>query len=291
MGRLICQMIKIKIKQILILGISFAVIPVAHDCETPLEPRVPEGAEVALSTDKIDYEIGEQIKMTLTLQNTGDAAVVLDFNDGQIYDFAAKELPSETEIWRWSADKAFTLAIWSMPLPPDSKVTYSEIWDQKDSKLRQVEPGLYQIEANLSSQPEIFAEPVQIRIAGQAFETIDKGAFSAHTERNSYVIKEKAEWVRLWDMHTENIDPSPPLPEVDFSSFMVLAVFRGQFNTGGYSTEITKIANLKDRIKVTVVETDMGPGMVLDVLTQPYHIVKTKKGDLPVEFLYIHVEQ
>ena len=78
----------------------------------------------------------------------------------------------------------------------------------------------------------------------------------------------------------------PLPPDVDFSSLMVIAVFRGEFPTGGYSTEIMEVTGSSGKITVTVDETDPGGGMALQVLTQPYHIIKLGKSHLPVEFVY-----
>jgi len=67
---------------------------------------------------------------------------------------------------------------------------------------------------------------------------------------------------------------------------MVIAIFRGEFRTSGFLTEITQINESNDKIEVTVTETDEVQGRVLDVLTYPYHIIKVKKSDLPVNFIY-----
>jgi hypothetical protein len=72
--------------------------------------------------------------------------------------------------------------------------------------------------------------------------------------------------------------PIPELPTIDFSSSTIIAVFMGEFNTGGYSIEIKEIREYQDRIVVKVEKTYPPPGSpVTQAFTQPYHIVKTKK--------------
>jgi len=287
---------KLRRMMLLIGTLGFAVVPLAqHQCGMSIfdgiEPGVPGEVSVTLLTDNTAYSVGEKVKMTLTVKNETDKPVTLTFNDGQIYDFTVKNLSRGTRVWRWSTDKAFTEAIWSMTLAPGEEKSYSETWDQKGDNSLQVDPGVYLIEANLSCQPEIFANLVQIRIEKQQevikdFTNIDKGFFSGYTERASLVIKDRNAWAQTWGTHTKNIAPSPKLPEVDFSTYMIIAVSRGQFPTSGYSTEIARVAATEGKLIVTVVERDNPAGIVLDVLTQPYHIIKLEKSDLPVEFIY-----
>lgn len=283
-----------KLQKIFLISISFMIVPISHYCGMNSSP-MPEDLERTLSIDRTEYEVGESIKMTLTVENVADESVELTFNDGQIYDFAVTGLPEGIEVWRWSIDKAFTQAVWYLTLAPGEEASYSEIWDQKDNAFAQVKPGLYRIEGDLSSEPELFAAPVEARIRGEQpvecpFETIDKGFFSGYIDRASLVIKDEEEWTRVWDMHTKIISPAPPLPEVDFSKRMIIAVFRGQFTSSGYSTEITEVTRFSDKVRVSVVETDDTGGMLLDVLTQPYHIIELEKSDLPVELAFTRLE-
>ncbi len=284
------RIFKAKLQQALVILACFAVLPLSKDCETSVlgndaHQKIPEDFEVTLSTDKTEYQFGDDIRMTLTVRNISDEPVVLNFSDGQIYDFAAIELPGENEVWRWSSCRAFTQAAWSIVLAPEEKITYSEVWNQFGKDLSQVKPGLYRIGANQLSEPELSAKPVQIRILEQQFETIDKGAFSGYTERCSFVITDKEKWSQVWSIHTRGMVPRPPLPEVDFLHHIVVAIFRGEFPTVGYSTEVKQVRVLKDKIMVAVAETDPN-GIAITNHTQPYHIAKLKKNALPVEFVF-----
>jgi len=250
-----------------------------------------------LSTNKKIYTVGEEIEMTIVLRNRTDEPVNLTFNSGKYYDFIVKKLPEDKEVWRWSEGRIFTQALLSITLDPWEKQTFVFKWDQKDNDSKQIELGKYKIEALIASDPEIFANSVRINVEDAnveqtcEFETIQKGTQSGYTERASLVIKDQAEWEKVWNLHTSNLDQIPHVPEVDFNTDMVIAVFRGEFSTSGYSTEITDITESKDRIDVTVTETDETKGMVLDVLTYPFHIVKVNKSDLPVNFIYKHVKR
>lgn len=284
------RIFKAKLQQVLLISLCFAVLPLSHYCETSVlgnnaYRKIPEDLEVTLSTGKTEYQFGDDIKMTLTVRNISDEPVVLNFSDGQIYDFAIRELPGENEVWQWSSRRAFTQAAWSIVLAPEDRITYSEVWNQLGKDLSQAKPGLYQIEANQLSEPELSAEPVQIRILEQQFETIDKGFSSGYSERCSFVITDKEKWSLVWSIHTSGMAPRPPLPEVDFLYHTVVAIFRGEFPTVGYSTEVKQVRAVKDKIMVAVAETDPD-GIAITTHTQPYHIAKLKKNALPVEFVF-----
>lgn len=290
MKRSMHKILKAKLQQVLLISLCFAILSLSQYCETSVlgndaYQNMPEGIDVTLVTDKTEYQFGDDIKMMLTVRNASDEPVVLNFGNGQIYDFAARELPGKNEVWRWSSCRAFTQAAWSIVLAPEDTIAYSEVWNQFDKALSQAKPGLYQIEANQLSEPELSAKPVQIRILEQQFETIDKGFSSGYTERCSFVITDKEKWSLVWSIHTRMMVPRPPLPEVDFLYHTVVAIFRGEFPTVGYSTEVKQVKALKGKIMVAVAETDPD-GIAINTHTQPYHIAKLKKNALPVEFVF-----
>jgi len=72
---------------------------------------------------------GESIEFFLTLTNTSNKEIRLNFNDGQQYDFYINSSP-DTEVWRWSDDKGFTLALTNLTLQVGETAVVSQIWDQ-----------------------------------------------------------------------------------------------------------------------------------------------------------------
>lgn len=120
------------------------------------------------------------------------------------------------------------------------------------------------------------------------FEEIEQGFYCGLTARVNYIIEDNDTWNTLWtDMH--NISTSTPeLPYVDFTEEVVIAVFLGDFPTGGYIAEITGIMSDKGHISITVREHHPGENCgVTMAVTQPYHIVKAILGTTQsVEFYY-----
>ena len=125
------------------------------------------------------------------------------------------------------------------------------------------------------------------RIIGERmeFHTIEKRVFSGHKEEAYYVINDAYRWAETWSHHIRNWDPKPPPPEVDFSQTTIIAVFMGQFSTGGYGIEVKEIIDMGVSIEVKVEKTYPGKGCgVTEAFSQPYHIVKVDKMDKQVIF-------
>ncbi len=121
-----------------------------------------------------------------------------------------------------------------------------------------------------------------------AFETIDIGDQSGVALEQPQVFKLdiQAGWDDFWSRHQGNLIPPPALPQVDFSSEMVIAVVDQIEPSGGYRFEITGIEEIEGRLVVRVSKAIPGPDCIVTaVITQPYHIVRMAKSDLEPELL------
>ncbi len=117
-----------------------------------------------------------------------------------------------------------------------------------------------------------------------SFETILAEAYTNHDSAKDYVIRESSEWVNLWNL-TYKVQEAPQIPQVNFNEDMIIAVFEGWHNTGGYSIEIVKIIEKENSINVYVEERFPKPGEVVTLAeTAPSHIVKIKKTNKQVIF-------
>ncbi len=114
-----------------------------------------------------------------------------------------------------------------------------------------------------------------------AIRTVDKGAHSNVDDRLTTSARTEKEWATLWKKH--NFDR--PIPRVDFSKEMVVAVFMGSRPTAGFSVEIVAAAERGEKFVVGYRETLPAPGGIsAQVLTAPYHIVAVPKSPLSIEF-------
>jgi PrcB C-terminal len=112
------------------------------------------------------------------------------------------------------------------------------------------------------------------------------GTSSGVTERSQRVVRTQAEWERLWaQVHAVQVPP-PAAPKIDWSREMVLAVFMGERNSGGYRVAIRGVKPGEKEIVVEVEEAGPPPGAITtEALTQPYQLVVVKRSDLPVRFV------
>jgi hypothetical protein len=111
-----------------------------------------------------------------------------------------------------------------------------------------------------------------------SFETVLDQASSGLGERMREVIRDEDAWARLWESIQGGVTPRPPLPTVDFSRHMLIAVATGARSTGGFGIAVKSVATRGDRLEVRVVETCPPPGaMVIMALTQPVAVVRLEK--------------
>jgi len=137
------------------------------------------------------------------------------------------------------------------------------------------------------------------------FKTIEKGEISyfrygdANFLGGDMVIKDKKTWEWFWEQHTQGKDSAPTLPRIDFHRETVLIAMLGhQASGGGPSIEIVSITPIwdTDHKKIPVVANnwftkgisvlvneDKRPGP-LDVITNPYHIVRVRGTYASVAF-------
>ena len=113
------------------------------------------------------------------------------------------------------------------------------------------------------------------------FTTIVHGDQSGIERQREVTIRTAEEWQALWKEHHPDEQP----PSVDFSKSMVIGVFLGFRNTGGYSVAITSIDRTGNEIVVTWKETRPGPQAITSqVLTFPHHIVRMERLDGKIVF-------
>lgn len=88
--------------------------------------------DISLETEKDEYEPGEPIEASLTLKNDGSESQKIHFSSGQRYDFVLEN--NNKEVWRWSSDKVFTMAIGKVTLKPGERFSCSETLPTEDMK-------------------------------------------------------------------------------------------------------------------------------------------------------------
>lgn len=126
---------------------------------TVIGALMPVVATVAVDHgDGAPYQLGEPVRFTLAVTNTGPTPAILTLPSGQRYDFLVHSSDG-AEVWRWSRGKAFPLLYGQMVLAPGETLTYSETWDQRDTEGRQVAAGTYTVTGIFTSDPRLASQP------------------------------------------------------------------------------------------------------------------------------------
>ena len=93
---------------------------------------------VRVAPARTTYAAGEPIALTLGVKNPTEVAVTLRFATGQRYDFVI-ESAAGVEVWRWSADRAFTQGLGEQTVPPGWELDYNETFAGR------LAPGTYRV--------------------------------------------------------------------------------------------------------------------------------------------------
>jgi hypothetical protein len=105
----------------------------------------------------------------------------------------------------------------------------------------------------------------------------------AHEQPGQFAWRTAAEFEKAW---VADGGAKENLPAVDFEKEMVLAVFAGMKNTGGYGITIEKVATKPGKVYVLYRETAPLPdGMVTMAITYPSHVVVVPKTAGEVMFV------
>lgn len=121
--------------------------------------------------------------------------------------------------------------------------------------------------------------------ASPSMHLIEQGRHSGIRFERMEVIRSDTALQNLWAAHFAPAMPSEPVPDVDFQHDMVIAVYLGQYRTGGYSVTVTSVHKSAAGIEVGVQRTSPGPGCRrTQMLTQPFVMVKVPRIEGPAHF-------
>lgn len=114
------------------------------------------------------------------------------------------------------------------------------------------------------------------------FETLAEGLQSGILVPTQEVVRTGAAWRALWARHASGAGPAQAMPEVDFSRFMVVAVFSGRSSAAEHP-RVIRITREPARLIVVVHAVRRRTTPQTGVA--PFHLVRTAASDLPVAFV------
>ena len=111
---------------------------------------------------------------------------------------------------------------------------------------------------------------------------IDASNVSGVHDQRQLVIKDQSTWAALW---VEHAGKDKPRPQVDFTTQMVIGVFRGMGGNGCNTTSISSVTSDGAALTVRYVDTVPGIGIMCAMyVPSPAQLVAVPRSDLPVRF-------
>ncbi len=117
----------------------------------------------AFAPEQKEVKPGEKIQINIQVYNISGDSLTLKYSSGQLFDVWL--VKKEEEIWRWSDDKFFTMALMAKDLEPLEKMEHDlEMTISKD-----LEPGRYLLKGKLATRKPLSLETVAIRVISADF--------------------------------------------------------------------------------------------------------------------------
>lgn len=127
------------------------------------------------------------------------------------------------------------------------------------------------------------AEPVTTTPADSM---LPRGAYSGIVTRQRTVIRDSDDWQAMWSKMVGPEAPIPPVPDVDFSQYMLVLAASGTKPSGGYSISIDGVYKHDNYLYASVTETSPGRACgVTTALTTPVDAVLVQRSDAPIVFV------
>ena len=118
------------------------------------------------------------------------------------------------------------------------------------------------------------------------YEILEQGTYTGVKDSFAKVLTNQKDWEDLWKKHVSVLVPQPPVPEVDFDSYVVAAIFLGEKRTSGYQIVLKEIAAEANNVMVRYRTTDPPENsFTLQVLTQPHLLLKIEKPKGTVQLI------
>ena len=140
--------------------------------------------------------------------------------------------------------------------------------------------------APVVSQPAPSGSTLPVDVS---FAAVAEDAFSGVHEAKNVVVRDADAWAALWAAHASGRNPAPAMPQVDFSSRMMVVVFAGQTGNGCRHVRIDKISSEAGRIVVRHEERDLQTvAICTQAASSPMIAVSVPRSDAMVEFININ---
>ena len=171
-----------------------------------------------LRSDKISYKLGETVDFEYAIRNEDNKLIRYSFSSGKQFDLWV--MFDGKECYRLSRHMFYTQALSSLTLGPGQMQAYRAQWNQKDDSGKQMGPGTYTVNAQLTpteNRPPITSTRVQIgaRSAALVPVTIRQAIADFDAIKGSVMIAARYRGFRP-DVSDANVKYGPPATSSDW---------------------------------------------------------------------------
>jgi hypothetical protein len=125
------------------------------------------------------------------------------------------------------------------------------------------------------SQPNSPTRTVPLPLTRFRADPVAYLAFSGYNQPTTLVIRDRGAWQAAWGQMYRGQNPAPPLPEIDFTSEMVVLAAAGGRPSSGYDILLTGASKTDDLVTVRALERSPAPNCVtLTVITSPADVAR-----------------
>ncbi|WNG35232.1 hypothetical protein F0U61_17365 [Archangium violaceum] len=110
------------------------------------------------STDKASYSRFTSAPLHLTVTNVAAYPVAISFQNGQQYEFSARNSSGQV-VWTWSTGKSFDPAASELVLAPGESLTFNESWSFNNNNGGGIADGYYTVSGTFLGQAYGAVEP------------------------------------------------------------------------------------------------------------------------------------
>jgi hypothetical protein len=129
-------------------------------------------------------------------------------------------------------------------------------------------------ENNNNNATSEIAEPVRF----MALENGEHNNFG-NEQPQAITISDEKTWQDFWHKLHGNINPMPPLPDINFNDEMVLAILDAPRSTPAMSFAVESLSKTKTELIVNVIREEPGKScMMAQVVSEPYIILRTQSA-------------
>jgi len=234
----------------------------------------------AVVDQEFHLAIGETAVVTGTDVQVTARAVVNDSRcPRSVHCISAGNAAIELQIHQRSRDTIFTLKTMAEPETatiPGFSVELTSLTPYPDRPEAPIPSDEYRVGLFISALPSLTGTPLPLtRIAASYY----YGFYTATV----LIVRDPSSWRDLWYHLYSPYNEVPPLPAIDFTTEMIVAVASGEHPTAGYDVLLTAAA--LDRGVVVVQALERSPGtdcVTAQVLTHPIDLARLPKREGPV---------